>query len=83
MVLDAESLSVVKRVVGAHMTFATSVAFSPDEQFIISGAGAWGWQAGGPQEGWPGARWQRAVRHSACLPAVSPSGACCVWERAC
>jgi hypothetical protein len=37
-VLDCETLAVVKRVRGAHMTFATSVAFSPDEQFVISGS---------------------------------------------
>lgn len=37
--IDAESLRVLKHVRGAHMTFATSVAFSPDEQFIISGRG--------------------------------------------
>ena len=38
IVLDAETLRVIKRVQGAHMTFATSVAFSPDEQSIISGS---------------------------------------------
>jgi hypothetical protein len=37
-VVDTDSLRVVKRVRGAHMTFATSVAFSPDELFIISGS---------------------------------------------
>lgn len=35
--IDADSLRVIKHVKGAHMTFATSVAFSPDEQYIISG----------------------------------------------
>lgn len=36
--IDAETLRVLKHVRGAHMTFATSVVFSPDEQFIISGS---------------------------------------------
>lgn len=39
LVIDADSLRVLKHVKGAHMTFATSVAFSPDEQYIISGEG--------------------------------------------
>lgn len=38
LVIDADSLRVLKHVKGAHMTFATSVAFSPDEQYIISGS---------------------------------------------
>jgi hypothetical protein len=36
--MDCETLKVIKHVKAAHMTFATSVAFSPDEQFIISGS---------------------------------------------
>lgn len=36
--LDADSLRVVRRLTGAHMTFATSVAFSPDEEYILSGS---------------------------------------------
>lgn len=40
--IDADSLRVLKHVKGAHMTFATSVAFSPDEQFILSGKDAAG-----------------------------------------
>ena len=39
LVIDADSLRVLKHVKAAHMTFATSVAFSPDEQYIISGEG--------------------------------------------
>ncbi|KAL4422678.1 hypothetical protein ABPG75_008875 [Micractinium tetrahymenae] len=38
IVIDAETLQVLKHVRAAHMTFATSVAFSPDEQFVISGS---------------------------------------------
>ncbi|KAL4852880.1 SEC12-like protein 2 [Chlorella vulgaris] len=38
LVMDCETLKVIKHVKAAHMTFATSVAFSPDEQFIISGS---------------------------------------------
>jgi len=36
IVVSASSLSVLKYRKGAHMTFATSIAFSPDERHILS-----------------------------------------------
>lgn len=38
VVIDSATLQTVKYAKGVHMTFATSVAFSPDEQYIISGS---------------------------------------------